>query len=342
MKKKAAAPVQEKKPEYFRDIDRPYEIYSSDDPARPITWRHDRLRYLLQKPPDQQVFLNADDAAIRHGYLFCQTWAAAKTPEERYRVRQQYPGIAEALQIFKYQAVESTGLLEGYILADTDTASIAEKFSILPYAVAWYEQLFFDVRSRLQSTLFIETSAIKGIYDSRRAAYKQAKVEHDLAKSYKAFGYHGGIVALELISTGFLSSDAKPLHRETAVTFIQNASSMLAANQGSLILHGKKVRDKPSMVVAKMAIQLALRAQREGKLEVIQNVSRALEAVAPLIGDDVKAEIAKMLEKNPAAGQLLQSAAELRATEQLKFDRGLLTEEQTNNLLQLTYQSNET
>jgi hypothetical protein len=320
-------------------IPRAYEIVSPDDPMRPITWRYDRLRYLLNQPPDQQVLLDdVDDLGIRHAYLFLQRWAACHTPEERYLIRHQYPGLTEAVQLYKYQEVQKTGLMEGYILADCNVGSIADKFSLLPDAVNWYEQLFFDVRTRLSNTMFVELSAIQSLYDTRRQAYKRKKVEHHLAAAYKAFGYHGGIVALELISTGFLSSDAKPLHRETAVTFIQNAASLLASNQGTLLLHGRRIFTKPDMAITRMAVNLALKARREGKLEVIQNVSRALESVAPLIGADVKQSIQRMLEHDPEAGNLLQASAELRAEDQLRFDRGMLPQEQIEKTLQITFQ----
>jgi hypothetical protein len=324
---------------YFKDTSRPYDIVSSDDPSRPITWRYDRLRQLLKLEPERQIFIDsADDVGIRYAYLFFQQWASLKTPEERYLLKQQYAGIAEAVQLFKYQAVEKTGLLEGYILADCGTGVIADKFSLSPDTVGWYEQLFFDVRSRLNNPLFIESSAIKSIYDTRRQTYRRKRVEHDLASAYKAFGYHGGVVALELISTGFLSTDAKPVHRETAVTFIQNATSLLMSNQGTLLLHKNRINTKPEVAVARMAVSLAIKAQREGKLEVIQNVSRALESVAPLIGDDVKTSIQRMIEQNNETGKLLQASAELRAEDQLRLDRNMLPQEQIEKTLQLTYQ----
>jgi len=310
----------------------PYVLYTLKDAHRPPYWRYERVKYVLSKAEDYQVFIQDDDIASRVFYLFCQDFAKAETPEEKYVLKKKYPGIYEAMQLRKYTSLDTLGLLEGYLLTEVDLGWLSDKFSLSPATVAWYEQLFFDSWSRRESNFWIETEVIRGNNYPGHANFKLSP-SYDRACAYRMFGYHGGIVALELFSTGFLTTDAKPQHKELAETFIQKALEMSISNEGALMGHSRRKLNKTEGEFLKLALDLATRSMQAGNTDILQNVQRALAAVRPLIGEDVKAELTKLAEQDLDKAALLVGAAELRHVEQIKLNLGLEMSPETRELI---------
>jgi len=329
-----------------------HTIYTVNDANRPPHWRFDRVRYVLGKDSEQQVFLDGeDDAGTRHFYAFCQELNQAKTPEEKFFLNKKYPGIHAALRLRKYSDFDTLGLLEGYFLTETaDLCWLSEKFSLDPATVVWYEQLFFDVWSRQNANAWIETAVVRpSLYSGHLLTSKNPSISavemsaaerlmFDRACAYRRMGYYGGIVTLELFSTGFLSSDAKPKHRDLAETFIQKALEMSVSNEGALMGQSRRRLNKTEGEFIKLGLDLANRALQTGNADVIQNVQRALRSVTPLVGEDVKEQLTKMAAADMDKAALLVGAAEIRHTELAKLHLGLELSPETRSLVRDYYE----
>jgi hypothetical protein len=330
---KELTPVKADKKQYYTAIQMPYEIYTIADENRPANWRYHRVKYIMSKEPDKQVFIDMDDAGVRYAYHIFQAFANCKTPEDRYMCRNRYAGFYEACQIYKYFPVELSGLLEAYVLADEEPNKVAYNFSINVETLGWYEQLFFDARSRLDRPSFIHNQVCYPIFDTTRKAYNYKKVNYDIACAYRIFGYHGGPVVLELFSNAFLSTDAKPVTRDLAVTMIQKAGLMRVTNAGVAAQLSGKPKDKATMIAIKMATNLAVKAQAAGNMEIMQNVGKALSYVTPLIGDDAKLEVKRLADFSGDYSRMISLGVDMRATDQILASRGIELSQETKTLL---------
>ena len=321
-------------------------IYTQKDIRRPPYWRYDRVRYLLRKSPQSQVFLPDDDTATRYFYVFCQDLNRCDTPEERYALKEKYPGILHALELRKNTPLDVLGLIEGFLLTNADMGFVCEKFSLPPATVAWYEHLFLDVWGRKKAGIWVETEAVKPQFypahaltrkDGRLSSIMLLSVEDrqsvERAIAYRKMGFHGGVVVLELFATGFLSSDVKPTYRDLADTFIKKALEMGVSNEGVMMMHAKRKLNKTEGEFIKMALDLSQAALNSGNADIIQNVQKALSSVAPIVGDDVKAYLEDLVEKDPSKELLLNGAAELRHTEITKLHLGLEMSPETRMLV---------
>jgi len=309
-----------------------YVLYTLQDQNRPPHWRYERIKYVLSKDEDYQVFIQDDDTSSRFFYLFCQALAKAETPEEKYLAKKRFPGIFEALQLRKYAPLDALGLLEGFLLTQVDLGWLSEKFSLSPATIAWYEQLFFDVYGRQDANFWVESNVIRTTNYPGCNEFKLSP-QYDRACAYRMFGYHGGIVALELFATGFLTTDVKPVHKELAATFIKQALEMGISNEGALMGHSRRKLNKTEGEFLKLALDLATRSLQAGNTEIIQNVQRALASVSPLVGEDVKDELAKLAAQDADKAAILVGAAELRHVEQMKLSLGLELSPETKELV---------
>jgi len=312
--------------------DKPYVLYTIDDARRPPHWRYERIKYILSKEVDDQVFINDDDLGLRVFYMYCQAAAQAQTPEEQYVLKKKFPGIYEALYLRKYSNVDHLGLLEGFMLTEVDLIWLSNKFSINPETLCWYEQLFFDTWTRRESNLWVETEVIRAAAYPANVNFKRGPAA-DRACAYRMFGYYGGIVALELFATGFLTTDTKPHHKELAETFIKRALETGISNEGALMGHSRRYLNKTEGDFLKLALDIATKSLQAGNTEIIQNVQRALAAVSPLVGEDVKAEMQRLAEQDADKAALLIGATELRHVEQMKLSLGLELSPETRMLV---------
>jgi len=309
-------------------------LYTVNDPSRPPAWRYSRVKHLLAKETGQQVLIDGvDDPATRYFFLFCQMLEKAKTPEERLALRVKHPGILEALQLRKYARLDALGLFEGFLCTNANLAWVSARFSFSPATVAWYEHLFFDVWARREATFWVEGEVIKppeyvGHVQtagslSKALAELEVRQLWERACAYRKFGYHGGVVALELLATGFLSTDAKPTYKELADTFIKKALETAVSNEGVMMMHARRKLNKTEGEFIKLALDLAERSLLAGSVDIVQGVQKALSLVSPLIGDDVKEELAKLAAEDDNKAALLVGAAELRHIESARLHLGL-------------------
>ena len=318
-------------------------IWTAEDPDRVPAWRYERVKYLLSLPPERQSVMPDDDGPVRLFYQAAQIMGRLYTvPEKVYMLRQRTPGLVEAVTLYQTANPECLALLEGFILSGLSADEIADRFSLRTETIHWYETLCFDVRTRLSCDMFIVQQVLPQHKDYERfnmSADSNYWPNLNLIKAYRTFGYYGGVVALELLAVGFLKSDAKPIHRDTAMTFIRSATMTFIQNAGAVIAQNGRIDSKSEGVLVTLAKDLADKAKEEGKLEVVQNVTRALAAVTPLIGTDVKAEIERKRidPEQRHAVHLLTSHAEVRAIEQMQAERGMLSVEHLQELANLTF-----
>jgi len=310
----------------------PYILYTAEDPSRPPSWRYERVQYLLNKDEDSFALIDDDDRAIRFFFLFCQELAKAKEPEEIFLVKKKYPGIYEALTLRKYTSLSKLGVLEGFLLTDSPLEWICNKFSLHPLTLCWYDQLFLDVWDRRESTFWVENNVVSPNKYVGHNDFKRSP-DWDRACAIRKMGYYAGTIVLELFYTGFYN-DTKPDNRDLASVFIQRFLETNISNEGALMASSKRFLNKTEGEFLAMALKLASEAKAAGNQEIIQNVARALSAVAPLVGEDVKEHMTKFADQNSDAAAILVSAAELRTIDQMRLHLGQELPSETKFLLE--------
>jgi hypothetical protein len=156
-------------------------IVSASDPLRPPGWRWERVTQVLCG--HSQLSRRRDDEWIRRAVKFRRRRAQCYTPaalaalaEDDYPVYYAHELFHATAGLDKDAARDNAlGLLryavEARVLARSTPAEIGERSGISPEAVAAYEALFYDIRSRLHQgdwiTAYVMTPAVHRGLSSR-------------------------------------------------------------------------------------------------------------------------------------------------------------------------------
>lgn len=148
------------------------------DVSRPLDWRWQRASSLAQ----QQCPLLAerdDEQTLTAAHYLGRT---------KRRPGSEYYGLVQAIQLTE-GGTSLIGEVQARILAGQDDHVIADRGSLAPEDVYWYEALFFNVRDRLKAHDWIALRAI------RLNLLEAVPVE----TACKHFAYIGGPIVLEIV-----------------------------------------------------------------------------------------------------------------------------------------------
>lgn len=168
--------------------------------VRSPRWRYDRARQLLGARPRRKP-AKADDRLTRRAVEFLDLWDSApllnRAKQHVRFVRQElfprYPELYLAYELFVTDGCERARCaLEARLLARQSDEEIADRLSTMPEAVQAYEQLFFNVRDRLDNRDYIVSSVLS---PSLNYGYDLTNIE----LSAKFFGYFAGPQVLDFI-----------------------------------------------------------------------------------------------------------------------------------------------
>lgn len=184
-------------------------------------WRYERIREVLAGKVKVKKCSRYDDALVRRAFQFVSRWdnlaKSKKGIGNIQSARQQLfavdPAVYLAYEIFASDDAEKIRYaLEARILARESNSVIAARLGTLDEAIGIYEQLFFNVRDRLNNSDYIVNRVIAPVIGK---GYETANVDF----SSKFFGYFAGSQVLDVVLTGFDRGVTLPASSDTCDDF---------------------------------------------------------------------------------------------------------------------------
>lgn len=177
-----------------------FNSLESINPVRSPRWRYDRVLELLRAGGLPR---RGDDFPIRllHRYL---SWSAdaGHDASKVEAIESRYPDAVQVQALYYSRPIELRQILESRLLTNETFQQIAASTGVPPAVVELYEQLFFNVRDRLQARGWIY-KVIHG-HPNRRVKFGRGNSisEEERGFLYRWIGYHGGPVALDAFMAG--------------------------------------------------------------------------------------------------------------------------------------------
>lgn len=168
-------------------------------------WRYERIREILSSKAKVKKCCRYDDLLIKRAFQFVNKWDSFAKRQKGFSnvqsARQQLfavdPAMYLAYEIFSLDDAEKIRYaIEARILARESDKAIADRMGTLDESIGIYEQLFFNVRDRLNNSDYIVNRVIAPVIGK---GYETANVDF----SSKFFGYFAGSQVLDVILTGF-------------------------------------------------------------------------------------------------------------------------------------------
>jgi hypothetical protein len=158
-------------------------------PDRPCDWRHHRARRLNEAGRLPSPML--DDDTTRTLAEFYQLHRRCRTDFDYRRLYRRMPSVSAAYRLFKDGRGGTREIVESMVLAREEASDIASLVGMTPDAIRFFEDAYFDVRSRINMRDFILNQVIE-IHRKPRSE------EEFLFKALKFYGYVAGPRSLEV------------------------------------------------------------------------------------------------------------------------------------------------
>jgi len=155
------------------------------DPNVPPNWRWERARSLAEDGYRRHPL---DDGYIDVARRYQVEADSCETDEDRQMLRERYPGICDAAQIY-FKANAMRWALEAFLLSRAEFALIAGLHRIHKAVVTWYAKLFYDVLPHLESESYILSAAIGDNVHN-------GLTDRDYPLVWKIVGFYGGPLLL--------------------------------------------------------------------------------------------------------------------------------------------------
>jgi hypothetical protein len=162
------------------------------DASLPPSWRYEDARRLAG---GEEAEWPADDPAIVACAEYCRAMNAAEDDTEKAAVKRHWSTIAAAHEIAG-QNDPRRWELEARLLARQTDDEISVRCGLPPEVVFCYEELFFNVRCRLEAWGWICNQVIGPGLQNRFA-------DHEVGPLWLAFAYHGGPLVLDALLGAF-------------------------------------------------------------------------------------------------------------------------------------------
>lgn len=185
--------------------------YVRQHPQRSPCWRYVLMLNLLQQRVDH-VSAHQFDAWLSQLYPYVRALRSAvrsRQTAREWRVREAYPALSFAYDIYNSRNQRDACELEGLILAGVSDEAISATLNVSPDTVKIYEGLFFNVRDKLAQRGYIANNVILPIIAER---------SNRLLARF--FGYFGGQVVLESVLHRFSATQPRVISRDEVQEFM--------------------------------------------------------------------------------------------------------------------------
>ncbi len=170
-------------------------------------WRAERVWRMLEHRPSPLRPRRYDDHYVRAYRRFLMSFLAAGGVEPLIaKVVANQPHVHAAHMLHYDPDSERRQILEAWLLTTEPYFEIAERFAMDEKTVDVYEQVFFNVRDRLECTDWI-AKVIIGPRDYLASNSRGVMTQDQRGFLYKLFGYNGGPLVLEALVSGIGPAD---------------------------------------------------------------------------------------------------------------------------------------
>ncbi|MEM2987814.1 MAG: hypothetical protein QXK26_02080 [Candidatus Bathyarchaeia archaeon] len=159
---------------------------------RLCNWRWELANKLLFMKDAYEALVDKNDNFLLETIDFVAKLKEATSVSELLKLSHTYPALFKAWEIFTSQTVSFRHELEAWILADHDRGAIAERFAVHAEDIEYYENVFFDIRSRLEHVSFIHSLIVGDKHD----------VQLDDYTLWKLIGYSKNTKLLDFVTLG--------------------------------------------------------------------------------------------------------------------------------------------
>ena len=175
----------------------------------------------------------SDDQHVRAYLWYMKHYmAAGDDGEERQRISLQMPHVEQAHRLYVAADVERRQILEARLLTGESSAEIAERFATDAKTVNYYEQLFFNVRDRMDCRDWI-VKTILGSPQDRSPSRDGVLTVAQRGLAYKLFAYFGGPLVLDSL-IGSLSPNWKPQQEEGTSAWFDDATRDIVRSRAAM------------------------------------------------------------------------------------------------------------
>lgn len=193
-----------------------HQTYGLIDPFRRCDWRCNRIIAMCDRAPTPGRCTPRDDEYIRRGRNFLLRYRAYDE-DRREELKWEDEDLYAAFAVFRGKSSDEGDqafTLEARILSGQSDEDIAEQYPFGPRTVDYYENLFFNVRDRLERRDWLTTQVLipalkrdKGttsaVAGSTWQPQDHAIIKTQMDGSLKFFAYFAGPWVLERMLTGF-------------------------------------------------------------------------------------------------------------------------------------------
>lgn len=192
---------------------------SPHDPFKPPDWRWQRARWLREK--GRYIRKTVDDGQTVLAKRFQTELDRVRDDLDESRLAEKYPGLYNAMRIFRREDMDTRWSLEARVLGRQDVEGIAHRCRTTPEVVRWYEALFFDVRNELEHSDYIVNVVM-----SRSVHMGVAERNYDLI--WKLYAYAHGHIILNSQVTKFTNPTLITSEDQVDTVYTQGHRSITA------------------------------------------------------------------------------------------------------------------
>ena len=220
-------------------------------PFRPLDWRWRRAQELVAC--GRNYCVHRDDELTGRAMQYLRAAARCTTDREKTNLRQRMPDVVSAWELYD-DAGSIGGVVQASVLARQSPTAIARRVSRNTDDIVAYEQLFFDVRDRLNAKYFIHMQALGG------SDAGKTRQQRDAA-ALKSMAYYGGPLVLDAVEAVLLRGVTL-----SARTDCDQADALHAARVRLLAGLLTMPDDENQTLVLRMTADLAKATQLDGTI----------------------------------------------------------------------------
>ncbi|MEQ8788445.1 MAG: hypothetical protein RIC55_19195 [Pirellulaceae bacterium] len=195
------------------------------NPMRPADWRWRRAEHLVTA--SKKHCRHRDDEVTGEAVEYLRRRRRCKSREQVDNLAHRMPDIATARRLHVEGGL-LMAMVQARILARQPTAEIAQHMALADAGIATYEQLFFDVRDRLDARCYVLLAAVRGSSDEDVATGR-------VYQAIRLLGYFGGPLVIDRVHTTLMGVPAaSPQHGASGVSDVQHGTTRMLIDMLSL------------------------------------------------------------------------------------------------------------
>jgi hypothetical protein len=224
-------------------------------PMRSPRWRYERAVELLRGRPQPGPVTWNDDHPIRRAHrMFSELAAAGGNPVRIEQIQCEHLHFWRAHEIWYSTDSLTRHMLEAHLLIkELSYEEIAVKFAATRETIEYFANVYFDVRDRLESSMWIQ-KVIRGSFDPWRTTAKGGAGNEARGYVLRHLAYSGGQQVLETAITG-LSGDRRPESSSEILSWCNDTFTQLVRSAAVTAALTLRVDSKNAIHLIKIALK---------------------------------------------------------------------------------------